>query len=156
MVALGFLLFGAAEIAAFVAVAAQIGFAWALLLLIGVSALGPMIVRRVGLAVLARTQDRLAAGEDPTRDVLDGLVVLIGGVAISIPGFISDALGLLSMLGPVRHLTIRAVGRRLAGRVRTIRADRWRVVDARSYITPGPPAPGPPATDRPLQPGDPY
>jgi UPF0716 protein FxsA len=99
---LAFLFFVGAEIAAFVAVAEHIGFLWALGLLVLVSALGPLVVRRVGIGVLAHTQQRLARGEVPTRELLDGLVVLLGGLLICIPGFIGDALGLLLMIGPLR------------------------------------------------------
>ena len=116
MIFLAALLFFAAEVVAFVAVAHAIGFLWALLLLIVVSALGPFVVRRVGLGVLAHTQERLGRGEIPTRELLDGLVILIGGVMICVPGFIGDALGLLLMIGPVRHVLIRMVGHRLARR----------------------------------------
>ena len=110
----GFLIYVAAEIVSFVLVAEQIGLLWALAILIVVSAMGPFIVRRVGFSVLAHTRERLARGEVPTRELLDGLVVLIGGVLICVPGFIGDAFGLLLMIGPVRALVIRASGNRLA------------------------------------------
>jgi UPF0716 protein FxsA len=127
----GVVLFGAAEIASFVVVAHQIGYLWAFALLVVVSALGPFVVRRVGLGVLAQTQARLARGELPTRELLDGLVILIAGVMICVPGFVGDALGLLLMIGPVRHLVIRAAGHRLAGRVQVMRPDGW-LIDAAS------------------------
>lgn len=152
MFLIGVLVAVAAEIAAFVVVAEQIGFLWALAILLVVSALGPFIVRRVGFAVLAHTQERLGRGEVPTRELLDGLVVLIGGVMICVPGFIGDALGLLLMIGPVRHLVIRATGYKLARRVQRVRPDRWRVIDVRSRSTrdASPPPPEPP--DRSLGP----
>jgi UPF0716 protein FxsA len=130
-------LFFVAEVAAFVAVGEHIGFGWAILLLIGVSALGPFLVRRVGLGVIARTQERLARGDVPTRELLDGVVVLAGGIMICVPGFISDAIGLALMIGPVRQLLIWAGGRRLARRVRTVRPRRWTVIDARAWTAPG-------------------
>jgi UPF0716 protein FxsA len=138
-------LFFIAEVAAFVAVGAHIGYGWAVLLLIGVSALGPFLIKRVGLGVLLRTQDRLARGEVPTRELLDGVVVLAGGIMICIPGFISDALGLLLMFGPVRHLIIRVGGGRVARRVQTVRPGRWSVIDVRTWPTSadGNPPPGP-------------
>jgi UPF0716 protein FxsA len=126
------LLIVAAEVAAFVVVGEHVGFGWALLILILVSALGPFIVRRVGSGVLARTRERLALGEMPTRELLDGLLVLIGGVMICVPGFIGDAIGLLLMISPVRHLVIRAFGHRLARRVQKMPAGRWGFIDARS------------------------
>ncbi|HXQ61722.1 MAG TPA: FxsA family protein [Acidimicrobiales bacterium] len=132
MFSLGVLLFVGAEIASFVVVTEQIGFLWALTILLVVSALGPFVVRRVGVGVLANTQDRLARGELPTREVLDGLVVLLGGVMICVPGFVGDALGLLLMIGPIRRLVIRAAGYQLARRVPSIRIRSWRVTDAPS------------------------
>lgn len=136
MVVLAAGLFFIAEVAAFAGVGEQIGFGWAALLLIAVSALGPMLVRRVGLGVLGRAQDRLAQGETPGREMLDGVVVLAGGVLVTLPGFISDAIGLLLMVGPIRSLLIRFAGWRIARRVQIFRPSRWRVVDARSVPTP--------------------
>ena len=151
---LGVLLFIAAEIAAFVLVAGQIGFLWALAILLLVSALGPFIVRRVGVGVMVHTQQRLARGEVPTRELLDGLVVLLGGVLICVPGFISDALGLLLMVGAVRHSVIRATGHRLARRVQSIRlGGRW-VTDVRPPMTGNRPVPPPDPPGPALGPGD--
>jgi UPF0716 protein FxsA len=129
---IGALVYIAAEIASFVVVVEQIGLLWALAILIFVSALGPFIVKRVGFGVLVCTQERLAKGEVPTRELLDGLVVLMGGVMICVPGFIGDAIGLLLMIGPVRHLIIRASGHRLARRVQRIRTGRWGIIDAQT------------------------
>lgn len=155
------LLIVVAEIGAFVLVVEHVGFLWALLILILVSALGPFVVRRVGSSVLAHTRERLALGEVPTRELLDGLVVLIGGVMICVPGFIGDAVGLLLMIGPVRHLVIRAFGHRLARRVQKMPPGRWGFIDARSTPARHDRAtrndiPLPPKTpDRPAEPGAP-
>jgi UPF0716 protein FxsA len=137
---LGACLFFLAEIVAFVAVAHLVGFGWAVLLLIGVSALGPLLIKRVGLGVLGRTQERLAQGDLPTRELLDGVVVLAGGVLVCVPGFISDALGLLLLIGPVRHLLIRLGGRRLALRVETMGPRSGSAIDARAWPASGDPA----------------
>jgi UPF0716 protein FxsA len=126
-------LFFVAEVAAFVVVGEHIGFGWAVLLLITLSALGPFLVKRVGLGVLARTQDRLQRGELPTTQLLDGVLVLAGGMLICIPGFISDVLGLLLLIAPVRHVLIRVAGRRVARGVETMRPGRWGVVDVETW-----------------------
>jgi UPF0716 protein FxsA len=130
-----FLVFVAAEITAFVLVAQQLGFLWALAILIFVSALGPFIVKRVGFSVLAHTRERLGRGEVPTRELLDGLFVLIGGVLICVPGFVGDALGLLLMIRPVRSLVIRLSGLRLANRVGSMRTGRFGVINVDSRPT---------------------
>lgn len=114
-----------AEVAAFIAVAEHIGLLWAFLLLFGVSLLGPFVVRRVGIGVLSHTQQRLARGELPTQELLDGLVVLMGGVLLCVPGFVGDAVGLALMVSPLRHLVIRLSGRHLARRVERVNLGRW-------------------------------
>jgi UPF0716 protein FxsA len=129
----GALVFLAAEVGAFVAVGARLGFGWAVLLLIGLSALGPFAIRRVGLGVLAQTQARLAAGELPTRQLLDGALVLAGGVMICVPGFISGALGLLLMVGAVRNVVVRAGGFWLGRRI--VNPVAWTVTDVESHPT---------------------
>lgn len=129
MLLVSFFFFVACEIAAFIGVATQIGFFWALALLVVVSLLGPLVVKWVGFGVLAQTRNRLVRGESPTRELLDGLVVLIGGLLICVPGFVTDAAGLLLMLGPVRHLVIRMGGKRIARRAQTLRTRRYRVID---------------------------
>lgn len=128
----------AVEVLAFVAVADQIHVLPALGLLLVVSALGPLVVKRVGLGVLTNARTRLAAGEEPTRELLDGLLVLGGGVLLCVPGFVGDAIGLLLMVGPVRHVVIRLAGHRVAQGARVVRFDRGGVVDASTHDRPAP------------------
>lgn len=128
----------AVEVIAFVAVADRIHVLPALGLLLVVSALGPLVVKRVGLAVLTNARARLAAGEEPTRELLDGLLVLGGGVLLCVPGFVGDVIGLLLMVGPVRHVVIRLAGHRVAQGARLVRFDRGGVVDASTHDRPPP------------------
>jgi UPF0716 protein FxsA len=139
-------LFFVAEVAAFVAIGEHIGFGWTVLLLIGISALGPFLVRRVGLGVLAHTQEKLARGDLPTRELLDGVVALSGGLLICVPGFVSDAVGLLLLVvSPLRHLLIRLGGRRVARHVQTMRPVRWGVIDVKTWPNSGGPPSRPPS-----------
>jgi UPF0716 protein FxsA len=113
------LIFVAAEIVAFVVVAEHIGILLAVVLLLGVSAAGPFLVRRSGSGVIEHARQRIQRGEAPEREVLDGVVLLLGGVLVCIPGFIGDVLGLLLLIGPVRHAGIRLAGHHLARRLGT-------------------------------------
>jgi UPF0716 protein FxsA len=145
------LLFIAAEIAAFVLVAEHIGWFLALVLLVVTSALGPFVVRRVGFATMVHIRDRLIKGEVPTRELLDGAVIFIGGVMICVPGFLGDAIGLLLMIGPIRRLVIEVSGHRLGRRVQRFRFGRGAVID----VDTRPPSngPAPTASKWPLGPG---
>jgi UPF0716 protein FxsA len=105
------------EIAAFVVVADHIGVLLAVVLVLLISASGPLLVRRAGTGVVEHARQRIQRGETPNREVLDGVVLLLGGVLVCIPGFVGDVLGVLLLIGPVRHAVIRMAGRHLARRV---------------------------------------
>ena len=79
----------------------------AIILLTG--AAGAWLARRQGLGLLRRLQTELAAGRLPAGDLLDGAMVLVGGVLLLAPGFCTDLFG-LALLTPLsrrglKHLT---------------------------------------------------
>lgn len=106
----------AVEVYALIEVARAIGVVPAILALVLISASGPALVRRAGFGVWRRTQERMAAGELPGREALDGIVLLAGGLAVCIPGFVTDVIGLLLLVPPIRRLGSRVLARRLARR----------------------------------------
>ena len=75
---LGIVLYAAVEIAAVVAVASWIGIGWTLLLLLGLSLLGLVLLRREGSRAWRSFQLAVAEGRPPGREVLDGMLVLLG------------------------------------------------------------------------------
>jgi UPF0716 protein FxsA len=125
VILLAILLYLAVEIAVFVVVAEHIGVLLAVILVLGISATGPMLIRRAGTGVLEHARARIRRGETPDREVLDGVVLLFGGVLVCIPGFVGDLVGLLLLIAPVRHAAIRLTGRHLGRRVAS--ASMWSV-----------------------------
>ena len=110
------------ELYVIVAVASEIGALPTIALLLAVSFFGAWLVRREGVGVLRRTQSTLQAGDLPAREMVDGAVLLAAGAMLVVPGFVTDALGLLLVVPPVRSLL----------RNRLIR--RW---ERRSGLAPG-------------------
>src|SRR5437764_12533689 len=98
-----------------------IGVTYTVLLILLSVPVGMWAVRSQGRAVWRRLADGIAVGTPPARDVLDGALVLIGGVLFILPGFISDVLGVLLLLSPsragVRRLLVRNFQGRLVRRV---------------------------------------
>jgi UPF0716 protein FxsA len=125
MILLALFVWFVAEIAAFVAVAETIGVLLAVVLVLVVSASGPFLVRRAGLGVLAQARVRLARGEPPERELLDGVVLLLGGALVCVPGFVGDVVGLALLVAPIRHAVIRLAGRTLARHVQRDFVGRW-------------------------------
>ena len=87
-----------------------------------VSLVGAWLAKREGLRTWRRFQEQSKAGKTPSREVADGLCVLVGGALLLAPGFVSDVLGLL-LLFPLTRAPLRAVlVRRMTGRVRVVKA----------------------------------
>ena len=54
--------------------------------------------------MLTRIREQLDAGTMPTNELIDGGLVLVGGLLLIVPGFITDAIGLLFLFPPTRAL----------------------------------------------------
>jgi UPF0716 protein FxsA len=116
---LGVLALIAAEVWVLVQVVHLVGVLPAVALLILVPMLGIGLMKREGLAALRRTQEAVARNELPAAPMLDGLLLLVAGACLIVPGFVTDGIGLLLLLPPVRAMArgllrvtlIRRIGR---------------------------------------------
>jgi UPF0716 protein FxsA len=122
-----------AELAAFVAVAATIGFLWALALVLAGSFAGGLVLRHAGGNHIARVRVALDQGSfTSVQSDGSGAVILLAGILLLIPGFITDAVGLLLLIGPLRRalfgmFTGAAPPRRADGVV-DLEPEQWRRV----------------------------
>lgn len=80
-------------------------------ILLAVSFAGAWLVRHQGFAILSRIQGELAAGRLPAAELLDGFLVLVGGVLLLTPGFLTDLLG-LAFLVPAGRFVLKQYLRR--------------------------------------------
>jgi UPF0716 protein FxsA len=133
-----FIVLPIAEIFVIIEVGHAIGPWWTILLLILDSIVGAWLWRWQGRAVWARFQDALANGRMPHREILDGVLVIVGGAFLLTPGFISDIFGLILLIPPSR-----AVVRRMSLRFFTP-ATMARVVFVRPNRGPSATPPAPP------------
>jgi UPF0716 protein FxsA len=92
------------EIWVAIQVAGVIGAPLTFLAIIGMSVAGVYLLRGEGTSVWRRANEEMAAGRPPTRQLLDGALVLVGGVLLIVPGFITGVVGALLLLPPVRAL----------------------------------------------------
>jgi UPF0716 protein FxsA len=86
-------------------------------LLVLLSIAGMWLTKHEGLSVISRIRRQLEAGRMPTNELIDGGLVLAGGVALVAPGFVTDALGLLLLFPPTRAVARGMLKRRFRGRV---------------------------------------
>jgi UPF0716 protein FxsA len=101
------------EIAVFVLVGSKIGVLPTIGLVILTAAAGAILLRWQGFNALARIQKELAAQRVPGKEMVQGVMILFAGFLLLTPGFVTDTLGLLLFIPPVRD----AVWRFLSSRV---------------------------------------
>ena len=100
------------EFAVFIAVALTIGFIWALALIMATSVTGALVLRHAGGNHIARVRSAWGEGSLSTLQAdADGALVLLAGILLLIPGFITDVAGVLLLLARLWRALGAAVGR---------------------------------------------
>ena len=109
-----FILVPLVEIAVFIEVGGWIGLWPTLGLCVLTALLGSWQLRAQGLATLERARVQLDQGQMPAKELFNGACLLIAGVLLLVPGFVTDAIGGLLFIPPLREALRRAIGRRMA------------------------------------------
>jgi UPF0716 protein FxsA len=105
-----------AELFVAIKVGETIGVLYMLLLLIVSWPLGTWALRSEGRAAWRRLRVAVSAGRSPGREVLDGVLVLIGGLLLIVPGFLSDLVAICALFPPTRSLLRGRLARHLHSR----------------------------------------
>jgi UPF0716 protein FxsA len=105
------------EVFALIEVAHAIGWLVAIVLLVGISALGTQALRIQGRSAIRRVSLAVSERRAPGSAAIEGVLGFLGAVLLVIPGFVSDAFGALLLFPPTRTLTRRWLSRHYAGRV---------------------------------------
>lgn len=110
-----------AELAVLIQVGQLIGVWWTIGLLIADAVIGSYLLRTQTRTAWRRFNEAINQGRMPHREVIDGVLVIFGGVLLLTPGFITDVFGLLFLFPPtrilMRGLLVRRGALRLVGTV---------------------------------------
>ena len=74
------------------------------LIIFSTGIVGAYLARMEGFAVLRNIQDSLAQGRLPTEEMLDGFMILCGGLLLLTPGFITDSFGFFLLIPWTRNI----------------------------------------------------
>lgn len=91
-----------AEFTVFVWVADSVGWLDAVALSLLVSLAGVWLTKRAGLGAARRIQEASDQGRVPSREVADGALILLAGLLLLVPGFVTDVFGAALLVPPVR------------------------------------------------------
>ncbi len=95
------------EIYLFIKIGGQIGALNTVLVVLITAVVGVNLLRYQGITTLRRAQLQMAQGQMPAQEMLEGLVLAVGGALLITPGFLTDFLGLLCLLPFTRRVLIR-------------------------------------------------
>ena len=84
-------------------VAQAIGWGITILLTVFTALLGSILFRWQGLETWMRLNQRLQQGEVPGTELVEGVMLLLGGALLITPGFITDGVGFLLLIPPSRR-----------------------------------------------------
>ena len=120
-----------AELYLFMTIGAQIGLGRTLAIIVVTAVLGAWLTRMQGARAMARFQMATAEGRLPHEEVLDGVMILIAGVVLLTPGFLTDAVGFALLVPPIRTFLRRRLAKALKGRVQIVTPGRAATPDTR-------------------------
>lgn len=129
-----FLLYVIAEVAAIWTVAHFLGILPTLALLLLGAFAGSWLARREGGKTARAFMTTARAGRAPHVEITDGMLIGLGGLLILVPGFLSDIAGLLVLLPPVRGLLRRWWLRRIERRTPSARPHQPGVIVVDSEV----------------------
>ena len=110
-----------------------------LMLVILTGAWGAYLAKSQGYSILARIQAETAAGRVPTKELIDGLLVLIGGIVLLTPGLLTDLAGFCLMLPGFRAIIRERVKKKFASQVGHFKMPTPDGMGARTQETPNHP-----------------
>lgn len=92
-----------------------------IMLIIVTAMMGSYFIRQQGLSTLLKAQQHMQQGQLPAMEMLEGLILVIAGVMLVTPGFITDTFGFLLLIPPVRQVFVATMGKKLIMRQSTMR-----------------------------------
>jgi UPF0716 protein FxsA len=114
-IVLGVLALPLLEIGLFVTLGAALGLWLTLALVILTAVIGVTILRGLSMGGRGLRQGLQEGMHDPLSPIMHRTLIGIAAVLLILPGFFTDALGLLLLLPPVRSGIIRLMAQRLRG-----------------------------------------
>lgn len=92
------------EIAVFIQAGELIGLWPTIGVVVLTAIIGTSLMRAQGLQTLAKAQSQMDQGEMPIGAMFDGICILVAGVLLLTPGFVTDTFGFLLLVPPLRQL----------------------------------------------------
>ncbi|CUB03387.1 FxsA family protein [Marinomonas fungiae] len=91
------------ELTVLIQVGSKIGSLTTIALVFLTAIVGLTLIRRQGFETTRKAQEKMRRGELPASEMAEGFMLAFAGVCLLIPGFVTDALGALLLITPLRR-----------------------------------------------------
>ena len=92
------------EMVVLIQVGQQIGALWTIVLVLLTAFIGINLLRYQGLSTLSRATWRMQSGQIPAQEMLEGILLAVGGALLLTPGFVTDTIGFLLLVPLTRQI----------------------------------------------------
>ena len=90
------------EILLLIEIGSRIGTLNTIFIIILTGILGGFMMRHQGFTIIRNIQEDLSQGRMPTGELINGALVLVGGILLLTPGFFTDAVGFVLLIPATR------------------------------------------------------
>ncbi|MBN2542389.1 FxsA family protein, partial [bacterium] len=73
--------------------------------------IGGVLVKQQGLSIISKIKSQLSSGEFPGDAILEGVILLAGGLLLITPGFLTDLTGFLIVIPYTRKIFVNILKR---------------------------------------------
>jgi UPF0716 protein FxsA len=112
------------ELYVIIKIGGMIGALNTILIILTTAVIGAYLAKQQGLMVIGNIRQAVQESRVPGRELLHGLIVLLGGLMLLTPGFITDILGISALIPPIRDLYINLVRKLILNK---IESGDWRI-----------------------------
>ena len=105
------------ELALLIELGSHIGSLTTVALVVITGAAGAALARSQGLLVFQRLRSSIGQGQSPGDALIDGVLILAGGLLLLTPGILTDGLGFSALLPPSRRLIRNALKEAISRRI---------------------------------------
>jgi len=112
-----FLIIPIIEIFLLIKVGGIIGALPTIILVVLTAVIGAGLLRQQGLSTLARFQQNMSQGKLPAQEMVEGILLAVGGALLMTPGFVTDTIGFLCLLPFSRHFIASTIIKKSAMKV---------------------------------------
>ena len=96
------------ELSLLIELGRQIGLGSTIAIVVITGVIGAYLAKQEGFRVITRIQQELSQGRIPTGQLLDGVIILAGGLLLLTPGLLTDVIGFLALI-PVSREYIKQI-----------------------------------------------